>query len=451
MPERTHKSYSLLRQFHAFYAELDRLRRVALAGISAASKEPGAKLAPASPTTIYALPAGAVESSDAAPQETSIAVAEAPGRIVAEDPITILVWQEMAQYLDQKLLEMKIADSALSRGLLEELTYIMAAFADETFACLLDWPGTGYWREHLMELRLFRSQISGQQIFRRIEAILTRHDYGSDELAAVYLMILALGFKGRYFREPEAVEFYRRKLFDRLRLTNPEWYDDSFRIMPEAYRYTVTEGAPIHLAEPKTWWMVAASVVVVWLMLSTLAWWQQTASTRAQVANTLRSLDQITAKRGAAKVSQWERLPFEPHGDAFQLSLPEALPLKRASSGQSFSIAPLMIAVSVQGSSGTEDAAKIRLWLAQGSITIPGRISGAAPAIRPVGAVEQIYEIPGGVSASRSTALYRVMPDLSTRELELHPRLTFPVVEESTAKIATISLYIPQAVATGAQ
>ena len=156
----------------------------------------------------------------------------------------------MAAYLDQKMYEVRLAASAVSHDYLEELVYIMAAFADETFVCLLEWPGKDYWRDHLMELRLFHSQIAGQDIFRRIEKSLVRQDYGVEELAIIYLMVLALGFKGQYLRDPAAVELYRKKLFDRLVMTNPELRRESQRLFPEAYRHTVTEGAPVRLPEP---------------------------------------------------------------------------------------------------------------------------------------------------------------------------------------------------------
>src|ERR1700761_3058970 len=209
MLERSQNSYPLLRQFREFYAEIARLRRFVEDPPASGEAAPEGTFAAASgPET--ARDGGALQLAGSA-----LAVEEA-------DATGSRVWDEMTRFLDRKMYEDKVAARPLSRDILRELVYIMAAYADETFVCLLDWSGKDYWADHLMELRLFHSQIAGQEIYRRIDRILTRQDYGTEEGAAVSLMVLALGFKGQCLRAPASVEAYRKRLFDRLLLTNPE-------------------------------------------------------------------------------------------------------------------------------------------------------------------------------------------------------------------------------------
>ena len=197
MVERSQNSYPLLRQFREFYAEVARLRAIVEHAGSAGEWSPrtaGSAEVTSGESQSFLEP-GAAQASAA-----STALVDKPGDTSAFgrnlDATTVRVWHDMAAYLDQKMYEVRLATSALSHDYLEELVYIMAAFSDETFVCLLEWPGKDYWRDHLMELRLFHTQIAGQDIFRRIEKALVRQDYGVEELAIIYLMVLALGLQG---------------------------------------------------------------------------------------------------------------------------------------------------------------------------------------------------------------------------------------------------------------
>ena len=117
------------------------------------------------------------------------------------------------------------------------------------------------------------------------------------------------------FRRPQ------RRLFDRLLLTNPELRWDGRRIFPEAYRHTVTEGAPVRLPEPRRWWWGVGGIVAAWLILSTIAWLVLTGPTRRTLAVTMQSLDIVTNRRSdSAASSKWRAIPFELQDGAFRLA-----------------------------------------------------------------------------------------------------------------------------------
>lgn len=420
MPERSQESYPLLRQFREFYVEVARLGRI----VEQDTSDDG--------RNSTALPAAAPPPSDDG-AAGSLAVA-----VETTDAVTNRVWYEISRYLDQKLYEVKAAASSLSHDALQELLYIMAAYADETFVCLLEWSGKDYWRDHLMEIRLFRSQVAGQNIFRRIDRLLARQEYGTEELTAIYLMILALGFRGQYLHDSASIESYRRKLFDRLQLTNPDLRWTGHRMFPEAYRYTVTEGAPVRLPEARKWWGIAAAVVGAWLILSTLAWIIIVAPTRRGVAATQRLLNAVTSQHSTTSLAgKWSTIPFGSQGSDFQLQLPSTLPLEStASTGTGMMLAPVLLAVDT--AAGTS-AARVQAWLSSGLSSFPQQIANTVAVTRSVVSVKQVSP-PQGMTVPQTTFFFLVDPGLSGQDLESHPTLSFSVSGATGVTAVTLCL-----------
>jgi len=437
MLERSQNSYPLLRQFREFYEVVARLRRTAeSAAYSGEAAQPIPGRLPAQASSVASLPDYAAQ-----PSASSVALVE------GVDPTTLQVWREMALYLDQKMYEVKLAASSLTHDFLEELVYLMAAFADETFACLVDWSGRDYWSEHWMESRLFNSQVAGEDIFRRIDKILTRRDYGAEELSSIYLMILALGFRGRYLRDPAAVDVYRKKLFDRLLMTNPDLRRDSLRLFPEAYRH-ISEGAPVQLPEPRKWWFVVAGIVATWLVVSTIAWLSLTRSTEKTLHQTMRSLQKVRERETMLDAStKWRFLAFTLQNGSFRLTLPASLPLlANGASGAGSAVAPFVIAINGQGGFSAGTPSQVQSWLSRGSTTFPADLRGALPTHRMLASIEPMPSPPSGVMAGNTTLFVWVDPGLSAQELALHPQLTFPLngdnADGNRVSVAAISLYL---------
>jgi type VI protein secretion system component VasF len=107
--------------------------------------------------------------------------------------------QEIQRYLLQVLTE-KIQPflhmlDAQSLLLLKEAQYAMIALADEVFLTL-PWKGSHAWRFELLESQFFQTQSSGEQIFKKIDELLSHYDLSKEPLASIYFHILALGFRG---------------------------------------------------------------------------------------------------------------------------------------------------------------------------------------------------------------------------------------------------------------
>ena len=447
MQERRQSSYPLLRQFREFYGEVARLRRIATEGRAV---DYSAKQVPVQTPGLLESNTAPAQNSPLENTGGAVAVAE-PLEADPDNALTLYVWKTMAQYLEEKMFEVRHAPSALSRDLLEELVYIMAVFADETFICLVDWPGAAYWRDHLMELHFFRSQISGQAIFGRIDDLLNREDYGAPELCAVYLMALSLGFRGRYLRNPAAIETYRRRLYERLVMINPAMRRESPRIFPEAYQHTVSEGAPVRLPEPKTWWLAVAGVVCVWLMVSTVAWRAVTAPTRGLLNQTAAALAQANSRSTDGATVKWTTEPFELVDGALRLQLPDNLPMDNGATGNSSNPTPATLLIAVTGlqaaSPGQVD--KVQAWLAGGMIVFPTDAGNMAPPSRAVQSVTPATVVPSGIVLGGTTELFSVNTGLTGQQLSLHPQLILPAGGPDGTTADTVVLYLPEAAPVG--
>jgi type VI secretion system protein ImpK len=438
MLQRSQNSYPLLRQFREFYEVVARLKRTAeglAEGGEIAQTTSGQRRSEASSR---ALPPDAIPVRSV----SSVAVDE------GVDPTTLEVWREMALYLDQKIYEVKLASNSLTHDFFEELVYLMAAFADETFVCLVDWSGKEYWSEHWMESRLFHSQIAGEEIFRNIDRILTRQDYGAEELSAIYLMALALGFRGQYLRDPATVEVYRKKLFERLLMTNPGLRQDSLRLFPETYRHTVSEGAPVRLPEPRKWWLFVAGIVGTWLVTSTIAWVYLTYPTEQTLHATMRALKRVRDRQAmpaASTTNRWRSLAFTLQNGAYRLSLPQSLPLQTSRApGSASSVAPFVLAVSGRVGYSAGTPTEIQSWLLRGATTFPANPAGSTLDRRPLASIELMQSPPASTIASSTTLFLWVDPGLSAQELALHPQLTFPSGEDAEGtRVGAVSLYLP--------
>jgi type IV/VI secretion system ImpK/VasF family protein len=85
----------------------------------------------------------------------------------------------------------------LSAELVSEFSYVLAAWVDELLIRRFSsyFPETYY---GYTERTLFGTASAGEKIFEKIDRLVTRKSQGDVALAAVYLVLLSLGFRGQY-------------------------------------------------------------------------------------------------------------------------------------------------------------------------------------------------------------------------------------------------------------
>jgi type VI secretion system protein ImpK len=253
----------LLAQFREFYQEVVRWKRLAardgqLLQVSAAGA-PGALVMTggpgAAPGALMLVGGGAVAGS---------ATAVAPATI----------WQALLGLLNRQEAEVRRTGGEYASAIYRRAQYVMAALADEIFL-YLDWPGREAWRANLLEFKLFQSYRAGEEIFRRIEALLRTRDPADSELAKIYLMAIALGFRGE-LRGPEGqarVDVYRRELYTFLTNRDPGTPREPQSLFPEAYQSNVeASGAGRRLSAARRWLLAGLLLALLWILVSHRVW-----------------------------------------------------------------------------------------------------------------------------------------------------------------------------------
>ena len=155
--------------------------------------------------------------------------------------------------------------------------YAMTALADETFLNL-EWEGQSAWQKHLLEPKLFRTRAADVELFRRIDKLLKDQPDSSAarDLARVYLLVLAAGFRGKYrpFGLTRALAEYRQRLYEYIHFGGDALliYDPQRRIFPEAAQRTLEGEAVSRFTAAQRWAAILIFLVVGYTAIAHVAW-----------------------------------------------------------------------------------------------------------------------------------------------------------------------------------
>ena len=215
LPLISDKSSPLLARFKEFYFELIRLKRLV--------SEPGTP-------------------GQVSPAPATIVPGEAPEGASATDALALDVWQRLLTLLERQSLSVGDRSGVFGLEVYREAQYVMAALADEIFLNI-DWPGGDFWSTHLLESRLFKTHVAGEMFFKKLDRLLQERDPVYADLAMIYFLALALGFKGRYRDVPDSrqLDFYRHQTFAFVYRDDPRLLDQSGYLFPGAYAQTLDE------------------------------------------------------------------------------------------------------------------------------------------------------------------------------------------------------------------
>jgi type VI secretion system protein ImpK len=156
----------------------------------------------------------------------------------------------------------------------KEAQYVMAALADEIFLNTTEWEGSRSWVSNLLESRMFRTHVAGELFFQKLDRLLVERDPVFRDLAAVYLMALSLGFRGKYHRrdDRQLLKEYRSKLFQFVYRREPELDSPARQLFPEAYYHTLRDETKRRLPNPRAWIILLCAVVLAYITLTHAVW-----------------------------------------------------------------------------------------------------------------------------------------------------------------------------------
>lgn len=203
----------------------------------------------------------------------------AGGRLGAGDGLTPadlagLVHQRLRTLLEAQAVKARHWGGAYGETLYREAQYVMAALADETMLLRINWDGKQAWQDRLLETALFGTRVAGERVFERLDALLDDSTRASADLATIYLVALALGFRGRYWRPEDEGDLrsYRAALARIIARHDPELAREGARLFPQAYAHTIDQGRAVRLPYLRPWALALLAVLSLFLAGSHLIW-----------------------------------------------------------------------------------------------------------------------------------------------------------------------------------
>lgn len=199
------------------------------------------------------------------------------------------VWQRLLGVLERQALTARRRGGEFGADFYRDAQYLMAALADEIFLHL-DWRGSESWSSNLLETKLFGSHRAGEAVFQRLDDLLAGRNPVDLDLAKVYLLVLALGFQGKFRGQPDGMRqltTYRQEILELIFEREPQFREGVRELFPEAYASTLDQGRSDLLPHFRNWKWAALGAVGLWLVISGWVWWVLTDDLRTAIETIL--------------------------------------------------------------------------------------------------------------------------------------------------------------------
>ncbi|UNM06507.1 MAG: DotU family type IV/VI secretion system protein [Holosporaceae bacterium] len=156
----------------------------------------------------------------------------------------------------------------------EEAQYIMVSLADEMFINL-NWAGKEEWEDNLLESLMYNTQDAGDKFFENLDMFLDRgHSSQTTDMAALYLIALGLGFKGKY-RDAEyegTLAKYKERLYRYITSEDPQLLYNQSHLFPESYTNIIGDRQSVQMPNIRTWWISLCVIGVGFVIGSSIIW-----------------------------------------------------------------------------------------------------------------------------------------------------------------------------------
>lgn len=174
--------------------------------------------------------------------------------------------QRIKELLNQ--LERKVHGVNIDVAKLQQARYALVALIDETIFSS-QWSRRTAWMSKPLHVEFYGAGNAGDEFFMRLHELRQRAQVHA-EIIEVFYLCLVLGFKGRYFREPERLRLLIEDTYTEWRRVSGN-HTKGEALSPNAKRY---EGITATVAKQVPLWVVgagtAAAGVVVFLIFKFL-------------------------------------------------------------------------------------------------------------------------------------------------------------------------------------
>ncbi len=219
------------------------------------------------------------------------------------EPAEQIIFETVTDKIQRKLREMlerfslnaqnQIGEFAVSH--FQEALYIMVALADEIFLSF-EWPGQKRWEDNLLEAQLFHTQIAGELFYNKLDALLEANDPMRNDIAIIYLLSLALGFKGKYRGEDDSgkITWYREQLYAIVNRRSIDlFHPGREHLVPSTYEHVVIASPGKGLPDLRTWFIAFASIVTVFVFVSSVMWYKVVRDMDEAIGQILKQAQQL--------------------------------------------------------------------------------------------------------------------------------------------------------------
>lgn len=175
--------------------------------------------------------------------------------------------------------------------------YVLVTFVDEWLIHKIDWRGAQVWPSMLLEHFFFGTQVAGERVFELADDVLNRGSTGRRDLTAALLLVISLGFLGKWRGQPnsEVLTQYRELLYERVTDLAPPEDLQPRRYFSQAEAFTATAKLSAPTRQRALWATGVALGVSLYLGVSYLAW----SANVAEVGN----LSRLVIQHGASSLT----------------------------------------------------------------------------------------------------------------------------------------------------
>ena len=184
------------------------------------------------------------------------------------------IQNELYLFIKDKAADIFYESGKIGADLFKEASYVMASFADEIFLSL-SWEGKVYWRNNLLEKKIFKSMHAGEKILSLIDKFLAEKNYKNDELGLIYYRLLSLGFKGKlksFEGAQEIIQIKKEQLFFKVYSCSSKIDRQNENLFSQAYDFSYV-GNNLKTVNPIKFWINSLCFLIFsYFLISHLLW-----------------------------------------------------------------------------------------------------------------------------------------------------------------------------------
>lgn len=213
-----------------------------------------------------------------------------------ETPFVNTIQRRLSLLLEEQAVHSLVQGGEFAVSSYQDALYAMVAFADEVFLNI-PWIGQKQWENNLLESRFFQTQIAGELLFQKIESLISANDPMRADLAVIYLLILGLGFKGKFRDEDanlEQLALYRQQLYLMVNRHPPSLYEPGRdHLLQDCYEHVLDSTISKGLPEIRMWLLTFVGILGVYLFASTILWYKLVKDMDASLSSILQQTHQM--------------------------------------------------------------------------------------------------------------------------------------------------------------